>query len=307
MLSVAAAAISERGAQNTQGARTQSTVLILGASGMLGNAVLRFFSQSPDYLAIGTVRSRDALQRLPQALHSQLVPGLDVEDADALQQLFARVRPAVVMNCVGLVKQLARADDPLAAIPINALLPHRLLRLCKSAGARLIHVSTDCVFAGTRGMYREEDPPDATDLYGRSKLLGEVDDEQAVTLRTSIIGPELDSAHGLLSWFLAQRGRVKGYTHAVFSGLPTVEIARIMRDFVIARADLRGVYHVAAEPIRKYELLTLIAQRYGLSTEIEPDGQLVIDRSLDSSRFRGLTGYVSPPWPDLVDAMHQFG
>ena len=285
----------------------QSTVLILGASGMLGNAVLRFFSQSPDYRAVGTVRSRDALQRLPQALHNQVVPGLDVENADALQQLFARVRPAVVMNCVGLVKQLAQADDPLAAIPINALLPHRLLRLCKSAGARLIHVSTDCVFAGTRGMYREDDPPDATDLYGRSKLLGEVDDEQAVTLRTSVIGPELDSAHGLLSWFLAQRGRVKGYTHAVFSGLPTVELARIVRDFVIPRPDLHGVYHVAGEPIRKYELLTLIAQRYGLSTEIEADSRLVIDRSLDSSRFRRLTGYVAPPWPDLVAAMHQFG
>jgi len=285
----------------------QSTVLILGASGMLGNAVLRFFSQSPDYLAVGTVRSRGALQLLPQALHSRIVQGMDVENAGALLQLFSQVRPDVVINCIGLVKQLAQADDPLAAIPINALLPHRLLRLCKEGGARLIHVGTDCVFAGTRGMYREEDPPDAPDLYGRSKLLGEVDDEQAVTLRTSIIGPELDSAHGLLSWFLAQRGRVKGYTHAVFSGLPTVELARIMRDFVIPRADLHGVYHVAAEPIRKYELLTLIAQRYGLSTEIEADGQLVIDRSLDSSRFRGLTGYVSPPWPDLVNAMHQFG
>jgi dTDP-4-dehydrorhamnose reductase len=286
---------------------THSTVLVLGASGMLGNAVLRFFSKSPGHLAIGTVRSQDALQLLPPVLHSRIIDGVGVENDDTLQRLFAQVRPDVVVNCVGLVKQLAQADDPLAAIPINALLPHRLLRFCNEGEARLIHISTDCVFAGTRGMYREEDPPDAQDLYGRSKLLGEVDGEHAVTLRTSVIGPELDSAHGLLSWFLAQRGRVKGYTQAVFSGLPTVELARVLRDFVIPRADLRGVYHVSAEPIRKYDLLTLIAQHYGLSIEIEADRQVVIDRTLDSSRFRRLTGYVAPPWPDLVSAMHQFG
>jgi dTDP-4-dehydrorhamnose reductase len=282
-------------------------VLVLGATGMLGNAVLRFLAQSDGIQAHGSARSVSALRLLPAALHDRLVVGVDIENQDQLTALLAKIRPDVVINCIGLVKQLAEADDPLAAIPINALLPHRLARLCDVAGARLIHMSTDCVFAGTKGMYREEDPSDAEDLYGRSKYLGEVDYPHAVTLRTSIIGHELNSAHGLVGWFLAQQGGVKGFTHAIFSGLPTVELARVMRDFVIPRPELHGLYHVSAEPINKYELLKLVAQVYGKSIEITPDDKLSIDRSLDSTRFRSLTGYVPPTWPELVRAMHQFG
>lgn len=244
---------------------------------------------------------------LPKALQNRVICGIDVDNMDSLGRLFARVRPNVVINCVGLVKQLLNGDDPLAAIPINSLLPHRLVSLCNLAGARLIHVSTDCVFDGAKGMYREEDVANATDLYGRSKLLGEVDDPGAVTLRTSIIGPELDGAHGLVSWFLSQRDPVRGFRRAVFSGLPTVELARVMRDFVIPKPELRGVHHVSAAPISKYELLSLIARIYGNSIDIVPDDALVIDRSLDSTRFRRLTGYDPPTWPDLVRLMHGFG
>jgi dTDP-4-dehydrorhamnose reductase len=285
----------------------ESTVLVLGASGMLGNAVLRCFAESSGYSVVGSVRSRNALELLPQELRGQIICGLEVENVDFLLQLFAGVRPEVVINCIGLVKQLGESGDPLAAIPINSLLPHRLLRLCKLTAARLIHVSTDCVFAGTKGMYCEDDEADARDLYGRSKFLGEVDDPQAVTLRTSIIGPELGGAHGLLGWLLSQRGRAMGYTRAIFSGLPTVELARVMRDVVIPRADLRGVYHVSADPISKYDLLCLIARIYELSIDIEPDSELAIDRSLDSSRFRQLTGYAAPAWPVLIRAMRDFG
>jgi dTDP-4-dehydrorhamnose reductase len=281
-------------------------VLVLGASGMLGNAVLRLFSQSPGYSVVGSVRSSAAMGLLPMALHDKIICGVKVDNDDSLLTLFARARPNLVINCIGLVKQLAEADDPLAAIPINSLLPHRLVRLCKIAGARLVHVSTDCVFKGTKGMYREDDVADAIDLYGRSKYLGEVDDPQAITLRTSIIGPELNTTHGLVSWFLSQRGRVKGFTRAIFSGLPTVELARVMRDFVIPRVDLHGVYHVSAAPINKYELLSLIARIYGISIDIVPDDDPVIDRSLDSTRFRRLTGYDSPTWPELVRAMQEF-
>ena len=285
----------------------KTKVLVLGASGMLGNAVLRVFAQSPGHAVVGSVRSAGALRVLPTALHQHLISGVDVENIDSLTRLFAMARPDIVINCVGLVKQLAEADDPLAAIPINSLLPHRLARLCDVARARLIHMSTDCVFVGTKGMYREDDPADAKDLYGRSKYLGEVDYPHAVTLRTSIIGHELNSAHGLVGWLLAQQRAVKGFTRAIFSGLPTVELARVMRDFVVPRPELRGVYHVSAEPISKYELLKLVAQVYGKSIEITPDDKLTIDRSLDSSRFRSLTGYAPPTWPELIRTMHQFG
>ncbi|NPC55765.1 dTDP-4-dehydrorhamnose reductase family protein [Caenimonas soli] len=281
-------------------------VLVLGASGMLGNAVLRLFGASDGYEVSGSVRSAAALRLLPEALRPRIVTGVDVENSDSLAALLARTRPDAVINCIGLVKQLAEADDPLAAIPINSLLPHRLARLCDVASARLVHVSTDCVFSGSKGMYLESDFPDANDLYGRSKYLGEVDYPHAVTLRTSIIGHELAGAHGLVGWFLAQQGGVKGFTKAVFSGLPTVELARVIRDHVLPHPELRGTYHVSAAPIDKFELLSLVAKAYGRDTEITPDARLVIDRSLDSTRFRQATGYQPPSWPELVRRMAEF-
>jgi dTDP-4-dehydrorhamnose reductase len=229
-----------------------------------------------------------------------------MENVDSLTHLFAVVHPDVVINCIGLVKQLAEADAPLIAIPINSLLPHRLARLCELAGARLVHMSTDCVFSGEKGMYTEADAADAKDLYGRSKYLGEVDYPHAITLRTSIIGHELDGARSLIGWFLAQEGSVKGYRRAIFSGLPTVEIARVIRDHVISHPDLHGIYHVSAEPINKFDLLTLVAQTYGKAIDISADDQLVIDRSLDSTRFRQATGFKPKPWPELVRSMREF-
>lgn len=284
----------------------KTRVLVLGVSGMLGNAVFRVFAQSDGYSVMGSARSAGVLRLLPSELREQVVCGVDIENTDSLMRLFTLARPDVVINCVGLIKQLAEAEDPLAAIPINALLPHRVARLCDVAGARLIHMSTDCVFSGSRGMYREQDVSDAKDLYGRSKYLGEVDYPHAVTLRTSIIGHELSSAHGLVGWFLAQQGPVKGYARAIFSGLPTVELARVMRDFVVPNPELRGLYHVSAEPINKFELLKLVAQAYGKSIKITPDEKLEIDRSLDSSRFREITGYQPPAWPELVRRMREF-
>ena len=285
-----------------------TTVLVLGATGMLGNAMLRLFSASQGFTAEGSVRSTAGVRLLAETLRASIHTGVDVENPDALTGLFSRVRPQVVVNCIGLVKQMAEADDPLAALPINAMLPHRLSRLCGLVGARLVHISTDCVFAGTRGGYTEIDTPDAQDVYGRSKLLGEVTgDAHAITLRTSIIGHELASAHGLVGWFLAQTHPVRGYARAVFSGFPTVELAHIVRDHVLPRPDLHGLYQVSAAPIDKLALLRLVATQYGRVTAIEPDDRVVIDRSLDSTRFRGATGYVPPDWPELVRRMHAFG
>jgi dTDP-4-dehydrorhamnose reductase len=281
-------------------------VLVLGASGMLGNAVLRFFAESTGFQVTGSARSAAVLQRLPEALRASVVCGVDVENTDSLMSLFARYQPDVVINCIGLVKQLAEADDPLQAIPINALLPHRIARLCEVACARFVHVSTDCVFSGRQGLYKEADAADAQDLYGRSKHLGEVDSPHAITLRTSIIGHELAGAHGLVGWFLSEQGPVRGYTNAIFSGLPTVELARVIRNHVLPNPALRGLYHVAAAPIAKYELLRLVAATYSRSNDIAPDDRLRIDRSLDATRFNQATGYVAPPWPELVRRMHAF-
>ena len=287
--------------------KQKTRILILGASGMLGNAVFRLFSQSEGYDVFGSVRSSNSLKLLPHDLQPKIINDVDVECFDSLTQLFNSVDPDVVINCIGLVKQLVEAEDPLVTIPINSILPHRLARLCQVAKARFVHMSTDCVFSGLKGMYAENDLSDATDLYGRSKYLGEVDYPNAITLRTSIIGHELDGARSLIGWFLAQEQNVKGFRRAIFSGLPTVEIARVIRDYVIPNSQLRGLYHVSSKPINKYDLLKLVAHAYGKKIQIELDDQFVIDRSLDSSRFRDLTGYAPPSWPDLVSAMQQFG
>lgn len=284
-----------------------SIVLILGASGMLGSAALRVFAESSEYEVVGSIRSNAVKSLFTAGLHKHLVVGGDIETPDALIQLFQTVRPQVVVNCIGLIKQLSHANDSLSAIPVNALLPHRIARLCSLAGARLVHVSTDCVFSGSRGGYLESDAPDAQDLYGRSKLLGEVDYPHAITLRTSIIGHELAGANGLVGWFLKQQGTTcKGYNKAIFSGLPTVELARVIRDKVLPRADLHGLYHVASSPISKYELLNMVARTYGKKIDITPDPRLVIDRSLNAQRFNATTGYNPPAWPELVEMMHRY-
>jgi dTDP-4-dehydrorhamnose reductase len=283
-------------------------VLVLGASGMLGNAMLRFFADSEGFDVVGSARSGGAIARLRPDLQTRIRTNVDVENPDVLARLLDQVRPDVVVNCIGLVKQLAQANDPLTALPINAMFPHRISRLCALVGARFVHVSTDCVFDGKRGGYREDDRPDAYDLYGRSKLLGEVtEDAHAITLRTSIIGTELGSAHGLVGWFLAQKSGVRGFRRAVFSGVPTVELARIIRDHVLPHPELHGLYQVSADPIDKFTLLGLVGKTYDHAIGITPDDTLVIDRSLDSSRFRAATGYQPPSWPELVQRMRDFG
>jgi dTDP-4-dehydrorhamnose reductase len=281
-------------------------VLVIGASGMLGNAVFRYLSARSDLDVVGSLRSASALRYLPTDLHTNLRTDIDALNSDDLVSLFAAEQPEIVINSVGLVKQLAAADDPLSALPINAILPHRLARLAATTKSRLIHISTDCVFDGEAGNYDEDDFANARDLYGRSKLLGEVDYPHAITLRTSIIGHELSSSHGLVDWFLSQSGSVRGFAKAVFSGLPTVELARVIADFVIPNPQLHGLYHVSASAINKMDLLTLLGQIYGRATEIVPDEKLVIDRSLNSRRFQTITGYSPPPWRELVTMMRDF-
>jgi dTDP-4-dehydrorhamnose reductase len=282
-------------------------ILVLGITGMLGNAVFRFLCERGEHEIWGTMR-RHAISdaRLPDVPWRHILAGVDTETENDLVRVFATVRPNVVINCIGHVKQLAAANDPVEVIPINALLPHRLSLLCQATDARLIQISTDCVFSGKKGQYKEEDEADATDLYGKSKFLGEVAGAHTVTLRTSIVGHELHTTHGLIEWFLAQKGPVKGYTNAYFSGVPTVELATILADHVIPNSAISGLYHVSAERISKYDLLKQVAIVYGRIGDIVPDDALRIDRSLNSERFYNATGYAAPDWAELIKKMHRF-
>ncbi len=281
-------------------------VLVIGASGMIGNTVLRVLSEKAEWEVFGTIRSKRNKLFFAASIDERLVAGIDVEHPDSLVKVLDQLRPNVVVNCAGLTKHKPEADDPLVSIPINTLMPHRLAGLCKLIGARLIHVSTDCVFSGARGGYIEEDFPDARDVYGKSKALGEVLYPHTITLRTSTLGHELQSKYGLLDWFLSQEGQCMGYSRAIFSGLPTVVFAQVVRDVVIPKGELSGLYHVAAKPIDKYELLKLIANVYGKTIDIVPDNKLVIDRSLDAKKFRLATGYTAPNWPEMINLMYSY-
>ena len=281
-------------------------ILIFGVTGMLGNAMFRVLSASAELAVYGTARSNNFRHYFSKNLSEHIIPGTDVENNDSLVRAFAAVRPDVVVNCVGLVKQLPESNDPIQAIPINTLLPHRLAALCLATGARLVHISTDCVFSGAKGNYLETDFPDAYDLYGRSKLLGEVDYPHTITLRTSIIGYGLSGNRSLVSWFLAQQGAISGFTRAIFSGLPTVELSTVVRDIVLPRKELHGLYHVSSTPINKFDLLQLVAKEDGKVIEIIPNEDLIIDRSLNSDRFKNATGYLPPEWPSLIQHMCAF-
>lgn len=280
-------------------------ILVLGATGMLGSCVYRLFAGSEGLKIAGTIRGSTPPAHLPVTSTARIIGRVDVTDFDRLTRVIGEERPDVVVNCVGVVKQLDAAKDPVVSITLNALLPHRLAALCAAARARLIHISTDCVFDGKKGNYKETDFSDATDLYGRAKYLGEVDYTHAITLRTSIVGHEIGTNVSLIDWFLSQPGPItKGYRKAVYTGLPTVELARVIRDYVLPRPSLRGVWHVSSAPINKFDLLAIVARIYGKKINIVPDDAVEIDRSLDGSRFCSETGFVAEPWPELVKRMH---
>jgi dTDP-4-dehydrorhamnose reductase len=277
-------------------------ILVLGATGLLGNAVFRSMSQAPGARVEGTIR-REAARGLFAPEHAaRLTLVEDLESPRALERLLKVLGPDVVVNCVAAGRPAPA--DPMRSILVHSVLPRRLSHLCGLAGARLIQIGSDGVFSGTRGAYTEDDVPDANDIYGISKLLGEVAAPHAITLRTSIIGHELQSGSGLLEWFLSQQEQCRCYTRAIFSGFPTIVLADLIRDVIIPRPDLHGVYHVATRPISKFDLLQLVARRYGKPIRLIPDDRENPDRSLVAARFEKATGYVAPDWPTLVDLMY---
>ncbi len=233
-----------------------------------------------------------------------ILDGIDVLHDDMLTDAFARAEPDVVVNAVGVIKQLDAGKDPIPSITTNSLLPHRIAALAGKRSARVIHFSTDCVFAGHAGPFSENSSTDAEDLYGRSKLLGEVKAPGCLTIRSSIVGRELRGRSSLIEWFLAQRGgKATGYAGALYTGLTTNVMSDLVARLVTDHPDLDGIWHVASEPISKYELLKLVNQHFQLGIELACDDKFVIDRRLDGSRFRTRTGFLAPSWNAMIAEM----
>lgn len=278
-------------------------VLVLGGEGMLGHKVFQVLSSR--FATFATFVDPDGPWRtFPQyagCAPERLLGGVDALRFETVAQAVEAVRPDAVVNCVGIVKQVEQVSDAVLTITLNALLPHQLAALCETLGARLVHVSTDCVFSGRKGSYTEDDLPDPEDLYGRSKLLGEVDRPGCLTIRTSIFGRDYLKQTALLEWFLSNRGgRVKGYRNAIYTGFPTQVLARIIGDLLSDQPTLSGLVHVASTPISKYDLLVMLNEAMGLDIEIEPYDDPPCDRSLSAARFVAATGYAIPSWPEMV-------
>lgn len=278
-------------------------VLILGSAGMLGHKLYQVLS--PIFDVTGTIRgSYSDISNYGFFQQSRIVPNIDALKIPQVEKVIEETSPDVLINSIGIVKQLEQKKGMLLNIWLNSLLPHQLYQICQAKGIRLIHISTDCVFSGRKGNYREDDPSDAEDIYGKTKYLGEVNGAGALTIRTSLIGRELASTNGLLEWFLSnQGGRVQGFANAIFSGFPTIYMARIIANIITAHQNLSGVYHVSSEPISKFKLLTLIKKTMELNIEIEEYPDFHCDRSLDSTLYRKETGFTPPSWEKMVDEL----
>jgi dTDP-4-dehydrorhamnose reductase len=277
-------------------------ILVLGASGLLGNAIFRVMSRLPHGRVYGTVRSAKVLQYFEPALAQHLIVVGNIEDSAERERLFDLVSPKLVVNCISVGRPAP--EDCVKLFTVLSVLPRRLSLLCSLRGARLIHISSDGVFSGKKGAYTEDDLPDANDVYGLSKLLGEVSEPHAITLRTSIIGRELEGKSGLLEWFLSRQDECKCYSRVIFSGFPACVLAEVVRDIIVPRPELHGIFHLATQPISKFDLLQLVAKRYGKSIKLIPDDSVVLDRSLVADRFSRETGYVAPAWSILIEEMY---
>jgi dTDP-4-dehydrorhamnose reductase len=283
-----------------------TNVLILGAGGMLGHKLFQTLRER-FHGTIATTRENvrtGPLSHVPLFQGNDVISGVDVTQFDELKGRLRALAPSVIVNCVGIVKQRDEAKSAIPSIRINSLFPHLLADAAAEWGGRVIHFSTDCVFSGRLGGYREEDQSDAEDLYGRTKFLGEVASPNAVTLRTSIIGRELAQHRSLLDWFLSQKGKsVRGFRRVIYSGIPTTEMANVVTMLVEGKQPLNGVFHVVSDPIAKYDLLLLIRDAYNLDIDVQPDDSQVLDRSMRGEKFERATAWRAPSWPEMVRAM----
>ena len=275
-------------------------VMILGANGMLGHKLYETLMRTTDVM--GTIKGNfSEIEKYGFYTESHILPKINVLDIATITAVIKQNKPDVLLNCVGIIKQLKETKDVMLNIQINSLLPHQLFQMCHSTGIRFIHISTDCVFSGNKGGYKEDDTSDAEDIYGKTKYLGEVNEDGALTIRTSIVGRELSSSNGLGEWLISNIGcEVRGFTNAIFTGFPTIHFANIINDIIINYPHLSGLYHVSSEPISKYKLLTMIYDQMNLNFNVLKYQDRYCDRSLDSSLFRNITYFKPLTWEQMI-------
>ncbi|MCG2711228.1 MAG: SDR family oxidoreductase [Candidatus Omnitrophica bacterium] len=279
-------------------------VLIFGGSGMLGHKLWQYLSvRFPEIFVVirQSRRAYKAFKLFEDPEH--VVDTVDAFDFSVVERVLGKIRPDVILNCIGITKRHEMENDSIASITLNSLFPHKLVKWGHDNNAKVISFSTDCVFDGKAGNYTEKSLPCAEDMYGKTKALGELKVGNVLTLRSSFIGPELSHGSELLEWFLAQTGTVKGFRNAVYSGLTTLELCRVVEKIIFDYPEAKGLYQVSSDPITKFDLLSLIKKKMGLSIEIIPEDNFYCNRSLDSSRFREEFNYAPPSWETMIDEL----
>lgn len=278
-------------------------ILILGITGMLGHKAFNHFSNSKEFQTYGTLRNKkEILKYFNESPNKQnIFSNIDALKVNEIYKLINQIKPDIILNCIGIIKQRNEAQNSLLSIELNALLPHKLAKFVEGTKSRLIHISTDCVFSGKKGNYSEEDPSDAKDLYGKTKFLGELTNyNNSITLRTSIIGPEIKGGLSLLEWFLSQKESVNGFTNAIYSGFPTTELINIIENYIISNSFISGLYNVASDPISKYELLKIIAKVYRKQIIINSFDEFKSDKSLNCGKFIKDFNFQKKAWSQMI-------
>ena len=282
-------------------------ILILGSTGLLGNTLTKYFLDREYFQTFASIRDYSKIKFFNKKYHEKFVYINNILDKRETEKIIKNIKPDVLINCLGLTnKKIFNSNQSEDFISINSLLPYRLQKICEDLGSRLIHFSTDCIFSGDKGFYSEKEIPDPPDIYGKSKLLGELDFENTLTIRKSVIGHELISRNGLLEWFLYQNKFVEGYKNVIFSGTTVLELAILIEKYIIPRSELKGIINITGESISKFDLLKIIADIYNKKIDIIPNELIKLDRSLDGSQFTKLTGYHPKPWPSLIKDMKEF-
>ena len=276
-------------------------ILILGGSGMIGSCLFQNLGLNNKVFA--TFRSNPSSYfRNAKDLHEDFFFNVEARNIKKIKHIALTKEINVVVNAIGITKQLISKLSEEECSYINSTFPHDLYKVCDDIGVRLIQLSTDCIYSGSRGFYSEQDAPDADDFYGKSKIIGEINQPSALTIRKSTIGLEIGKTHGLIEWFLKSSGSIHGYTNAIYSGLTTIEFSNVLNFIINEQKDLSGIWNVSSSPISKYDLLNKLSiylKRDDI--KIVPDNHFYCDRSLNGAAFFERTGYLAPSWDKMLD------
>ena len=283
-------------------------ILILGGSGMVGHRLAKKLSNQ--YEIFSLLRKRpdlDSNQFFEKVLpKNQCIFIDDINEYENLNNTVKKISPDIIINCIGVIKQRDKVENVLNMRRINSLLPHVLNQICNKNKIKLIHLSTDCVFSGTKGNYQESDNPDPIDEYGKSKLLGEIKKGNALTIRTSFIGPELFNKKSLFEWVKSQKnGEIDGFENAIYSGLTTLAFSEIIENIIDKHQNLNGIWHISSNPISKFDLIEMINQKFNLKIKINRNSSFRCDRSLNSSKFQEETKIQIPSWRAMIDNLYK--